>query len=104
MNRYGVRCVFQWTAGGGRSYEERVTLWQAPSAGDAIALAEAEAETYAADTGVEYLGFAQSYHLLPHGAPGAGSEVFSLLRDSPMEPDAYLDAYFDTGTERQQTH
>ncbi|WP_035874792.1 hypothetical protein [Kitasatospora cheerisanensis] len=104
MNWYGVRCVFRWTAGAGRSYEERVTLWQAPSAEDAIALAEAEAETYAAENGVEYLGFAQSYRLASHGTPGAGTEVFSLLRDSRLEPDAYLDAYFDTGCERQQPH
>jgi len=30
-----------------------------------------------------------------------GAEVFSLLRESDLEPDAYLDAFFDTGTERQ---
>ncbi|PJN30022.1 hypothetical protein [Kitasatospora sp. CB02891] len=102
MNWYGVRCVFEWTAASGRSYEERITLWRAPSADDAIALAEVEAETYARESGVEYLGFAQSYRLGDHGVPGAGAEVFSLLRDSSLEPSAYLDAYFDTGAERQQ--
>ncbi|WP_404867651.1 hypothetical protein ACI1MP_03205 [Kitasatospora griseola] len=102
MNWYGVRCVFEWTAASGRSYEERITLWQAPSADDAIALAEVEAETYARESGVEYLGFAQSYRLGDRGVPGAGAEVFSLLRDSSLEPSAYLDAYFDTGAERQR--
>ncbi|MFD7644440.1 hypothetical protein ACFV4P_27780 [Kitasatospora sp. NPDC059795] len=94
--------MFEWAASGGRSYEERITLWQASSADDAIARAEAEAETYATETGVAYLGLAQSYRLGADGAPGAGAEVFSLLRDSTLEPDAYLDAYFDSRTERQQ--
>ncbi|MGW4379577.1 hypothetical protein [Kitasatospora sp. NPDC004531] len=106
MNWYGVRCVFKWTATEGPSYEERITLWRASSAEDAIARAEAEAETYAAENSVEYLGFAQSYRMVEGDgaadAPGVGTEVFSLLRDSPLEPDAYLDAYFDSGTERQQ--
>ncbi|MFE6050445.1 hypothetical protein ACFQ6N_06810 [Kitasatospora sp. NPDC056446] len=99
---YGVRCVFEWTAGDGRTYEERITLWQASSADEAIALAEAEAGTYAADNRLGHLGFAQSFRL--DGPPGQGAEVFSLLRDSPLEPDAYLDAFFDTGSERRQRH
>ncbi|MFD8637165.1 hypothetical protein [Streptomyces sp. NPDC059533] len=103
MDWYGVRCVFEWTTrDGGRSYEERITLWQAASADEAIALAEAEAETYAADNGFGYPGFAQSYRL--GGTPVSGAEVFSLFRDSALEPNAYLDAFFDTGTERQQHH
>ncbi|MEV6209449.1 hypothetical protein [Kitasatospora sp. NPDC051914] len=102
MDWYGVRCVFEWTTSDGRAFEERITLWQASSADEAIALAEAEAETYAADNGFDYLDFAQSYRL--DGAPGSGAEVFSLLRDSALEPSEYLDAFFDTGTERQQHH
>ncbi|WP_431676466.1 hypothetical protein [Kitasatospora sp. KL5] len=102
MDWYGVRCVFEWTTPGGRAFEERITLWQASSADEAIALAEAEAETYAADNGFDRLDFAQSYRL--GGAPGPGAEVFSLLRDSALEPSEYLDAFFDTGTERQQHH
>ncbi|MEU9944059.1 hypothetical protein [Streptomyces lavendulae] len=45
MDWYGVRCAFEWTTRDGRSYEERITLWQAASADEAIAVAEAEAET-----------------------------------------------------------
>ncbi|MEW1913728.1 hypothetical protein AB0442_35775 [Kitasatospora sp. NPDC085895] len=94
---YGVRCVFRWTGRG--TYEERITLWRATSAAGAIALAEAEAAGYAEDTGVEYTGLAQCYEAVD--VPGPGAEVFSLLRDSPLEPDAYLDRYFDDGGERQ---
>ncbi|MER5637269.1 hypothetical protein ABT095_09955 [Kitasatospora sp. NPDC002227] len=97
MDWYAVRCVFEWTSWEGRTYEERITLWQAASAEEAIALAEAEALTYAADNGFRYLELAQSYHL--YDTPGQGAEVFSLLRDSGLEPEQYLDAYFDTGGE-----
>jgi hypothetical protein len=29
--------------------------------------------------------------------------VFSLMRSSTLEPGEYVDAFFDTGTERQET-
>jgi hypothetical protein len=32
---------------------------------------------------------------------GNGIELFSLLRESDLEPSAYLDHFHDTGTERQ---
>ena len=31
-----------------------------------------------------------------------GEEVFSLLRQSDLDPDDYLDQFFDTGDEHQQ--
>lgn len=101
---YGVRCVFRLGAEdpAGTSYEERVTIWQAASFEQAIAEAEADAGAYAGDpaeTGNEYLGLLQAY-ALPE-PPGHGAEVFSLIRDSDLGADDYLDAFFDTGRERQ---
>ncbi len=104
---YAVRCIFRsaWTHTGDdvvpdeQLYEERITLWQATSVEEAIALAEAEAEDYAGDED-EYLEIAQAYLL--YDAPTQGAEVFSLMRSSQLEPDEYLDAFFDTGSERQQ--
>lgn len=97
---FAVRCVFRWEEYGGRPYEERITLWRAADLDEAIALAEAEAREYAEESGFAYLGLAQGY------ATGAdelapGSEVFSLLRTSPLPPEAYLDRHFDTGGEHQ---
>ncbi|MFG2848748.1 hypothetical protein ACGF12_37195 [Kitasatospora sp. NPDC048296] len=100
---YAVRCVFRWDASEGPCYEERLTLWQAGSADGAIARAEDEARRYASENGLRYLEFAQSYHLATDGRPGDGDEVFSLLRDSRLDRDAYLDHYFDTGQEHQTT-
>ncbi|MCW2601424.1 MAG: hypothetical protein JWM02_3253 [Frankiales bacterium] len=104
---YAVRCVFRsmWTetpdgvTPGEQLYEERITLWQATSLEEAIALAEADALDYADDTD-EYLEICQAYQL--DDGPKHGAEVFSLMRSSRLEPDEYLDAFFDTGTERQQ--
>lgn len=49
----------------------------------------------------EYLGLAQAFRLFD-AQVGHGMEIFSPARDSPLEPSAYLDAFFDTGTERQR--
>lgn len=83
---------------GSQIYEERVTLWHTRDADTAILRAEAEAEDYAADIDAEYLGLAQGYLLFD--PVGDGAEVFSLLRTSPLDPESYLDHYFDTGAER----
>jgi hypothetical protein len=100
---YGVRCVFQHGPDGpdGTSYEERVTLWRAGSFDEAIGLAEAEAAEYAAGLAdVVDTGLVQAYALTE--PPGHGAEVFSLIRDSVLTSDEYLDRFFDTGGERQQ--
>lgn len=102
---YAVRCIFAvgWPPeAAGSTYEERITLWRASSADDAIARAETEALGYAAtisESPSTYLGLAQSYHLLEE--PADGAEVFSLMRTSDLDPPHYLDAFFDTGDERQ---
>ena len=102
---YSVRCVLAlgWPPeAAGETYEERITLWRASSAKEAIARAEAEALDYAAvieESPCTYTGLAQCYRLVDE--PGDGAEVFSLMRDSKLEPDAYLDRFFDTGSERQ---
>jgi hypothetical protein len=84
----------------GKTFEERITLWLADSADEAIERAEAEAEQHAAeidDAPSTYLGLAQSFHLFD--APADGTEVFSLLRDSELPADEYLSTFFATGSE-----
>lgn len=103
LSWFTVRCVFGSVgdAEDEMTYEERITLWQAGSADEAIERAEAEAIAYAAsidEVPVTYLGLAQCFHLFD--SPEDGAEVFSLMRDSDLEPDDYLDTYFDSGDER----
>jgi hypothetical protein len=107
---YAVRCVFRTTENkpwgptdlttGTSAYEERITLWRASSADEAIARAELEANEHAAILGDQYVDFAQAYHLTD--LPADGGEVFSLIRYSSLETDAFLDHFFDSGEERQQ--
>jgi len=94
---YSVRCLFAYEGG----YEERITLWRADSFAAAIALAEQEAEEFAERVEMPYVGLAQCYHLFEDPA-AQGAEVYSLMRNSDLAPDDYIDAFFDTGTERQR--
>ncbi|TDD43233.1 hypothetical protein E1286_29425 [Nonomuraea terrae] len=96
---YAVRCVFRWREPYD-SYEERITVWRATSLEEAVELAEQEAAEYCEAGPYEYLNLAQAYHLADE-AIQTGAEVFSLLRDSDLAPRDYLDAFFDTGAERQ---
>ncbi len=66
----------------------------------AIELASREARDYARDNRFEHLDFAQAFALAEDRIT-QGTEVFSLLRDSELKPEAYLDAFFDTGGEHQ---
>jgi hypothetical protein len=98
---FSVRCIFRGDDDTPTSYEERITVWRAMSFEEAIALAEAEAGDYAELVGSRYLGLAQAYHLFDE--IGHGVEVYSLIRDSNLPPDAYLSTFFDTRWERQGT-
>jgi hypothetical protein len=91
--------LFKLAIGASATYEERITLWRASSPDEAVALAETEAGEYAADVAGEYVGLAQVYSICDQ--PVHGAELFSLLRESTLAPQAYLDAFFDTGDERQ---
>ena len=98
---YAVRTLFQTPGGADSAYEERVTLWRTESLDDALARAEAEAMEYAEFAGAVHLtGFAQAYPLAD-APPRDGAEVFSLVRDSALPPNAYVDRFFSTGQERQ---
>jgi hypothetical protein len=99
---FAVRCVFDHGVdadGRATIYEERVTLWRTVDLGMAIELAEGEAAEYVSDlTGTEFIGLSQAYHLAD--PPGHGAEVFSLMRDSSLSHEVYLDTFFSTGAER----
>jgi hypothetical protein len=41
------------------------------------------------------------FHLTVGDTLSDGAEVFSLMRASDLEPEAYIDRFFDTGLERQ---
>jgi hypothetical protein len=95
---YGVRCIFKRRDG--PHFEERITVWRAESFELAIERAEAEAIGYQDVSESDYLRIAQAYELV--GGVTDGSEVFSLMRDSPLAQDEYIVRFFSTGMERQR--
>ncbi len=96
MTFFGVRSVVQHA---GATYEERVVLLEAEDEDGAFVLAERELEEYcAALTDCRALGLLQSFRI-DEGPIASGTEVFSLMRNSRLEPDEYLDRFVDTGDE-----
>lgn len=100
---YGVRTLYRHDGrpapDGSLMYEERIVLFHAEDAEEALSLAEHEASEYADDPEIHYLGFAQCY--LCDGRPGASFEAFSLMRENPLPPEAYIEGYFHTGREKE---
>lgn len=106
MSWYSAKCVFRHNAPAGSSgkfaYEERIIVLRADNLADAIKRAEKEAHGYAAGLeGVEYTGFVAAYDLGEDKITDC-SEVYSILRDSNLEAEAFLDRYYDDGSERTQ--
>ena len=83
-----------------RLYEERITVWRASDQDAAIELAEVEADEYTVGSDLKYLGLAQCFELT--GPLANGSEVFSLMRDSNLAAESYLNRFFTAGHERQR--
>ena len=104
-NWYSVRCLFKYKKRKDMSkkylYEERITLWYTESIDKAIELAEKEAKDYEADD-CKYLRLAQGFWI--YEKPESGEEIFSLMRESDLPKNKYLDSFFDTGLERQQDY
>jgi len=103
MESFSVRCIFKWSPRADQKlkylYEERITLWRAENINQAIQFAEKEASEYS-DESCEFLGFSQGYAMY-ESAQENGIEVFSLLRESDLEPELYLNSFFDSGLERE---
>ncbi|MFJ4621011.1 hypothetical protein [Streptomyces sp. NPDC088812] len=76
-----------------------MTLWRANSLDEAIARAESEALEYCEGLHeVDFVEFSEAFRM--DGEPGEGSEVFSLMRESTLEPGDYVRQFFATGQER----
>lgn len=79
-----------------------MTVWLASDIDEAIDKAETEAKEYCSDLGdAEFIGLSQAFWMF-ETIEANGIEVFSLLRESDLEEDEYLDAFFSTGHERQK--
>src|SRR4051812_4258851 len=101
---HSVKCIFQHDgladAENMTVYEERIVLVRARDLDEAIQLGEVEAEEYAASReGVAYIGFISAYRM---SGPELkeGTEVYSVMRQSSLTGNDFLDRYYDDGSER----
>jgi hypothetical protein len=103
---YGAKTLYQVQSNTVESpnklYEERVVILKASSLDDAIDEAEKEARQYASDgSGITFLGYVNVFKLVSEKIKDK-TEVFSLMRESRLRANKYIDRYFDTGKERTQ--
>lgn len=102
------------------AYEERITIWDAEHFEAALALGRAEAQNYAntLHNGV-VLPYFEVFRLFEDPVYGAadlvpvaggeafsaahGAEVFSLIRESHLGPNEYIEQFFDTGDELESS-
>ncbi|QDV59040.1 hypothetical protein [Rosistilla oblonga] len=96
---FAVRAIWRHAPPGDtdckHTYEERITLHLAFDGGGAIA--SAERLGYPGDA--ECIGYHMAFEI-DDGDLGAGTELFSLMRDSDLNPNDYIDRFHDTGRER----
>jgi len=109
MPTYSVRSIVQWSEHYDPKkkyiYEERITAWNVGSLNLAIEQAEEEAKDYAVREGFTVLDLFQAHWMTDEvDSIPDGTELYSLLRDSDLDPSDYLDAFFDTGNERSSDY
>ena len=98
---YGIRLIYKVTGLGKPAYEERVIIVRADSFDDAVRVAERYSKDRYESESTQYLGYATAFHIFDEDGPclGPGVEVFSLIRESDLDVDDYLDRFHDTGSE-----
>ena len=101
---YGVRLVYRHSRVTGQTYEERILIIRAGTAEEAISEAEKISSREYEDDTTERLGYAMTFNIFDCNGPclESGTEVFSLMRDSSLTPDDYLERFHFTGKERSQ--
>jgi len=100
---YSAKCIFRHNDrkdGDSNMYEERIVLLKAENLDEAIIRAENEAKQYVSDLPTcEYLGFVDVFHLFDETIED-GTEVYSLMRQSKLDKEKYLNNFYDTGLKR----
>lgn len=100
---YAARCVFRHEGLrdtlGRTIYEERIVLLRADSSEHAFDLAEVEAAAYAASNEFcTFTGHVDLFHLFD-AEVGHGSEIYSLMRASLLNPADYRQTFLVEGTD-----
>ena len=104
---FAVKCLFSHPSrksdGEPVLYEERITLWRAASWDEAFRLAEAEAQQYASGEDCMFHFATDAFHLFDE-AIAHGTEVWSTMRGSGMDPETYKHTFCATPRDRIGDH
>lgn len=100
---YAVKCLFHHPTrkklGENYLYEERITLWEASSLGEAYSKAEDEAMKYARESDAVFIQPVNSFQLFDKSITN-GTEIYSLMRGSNFSPKTYRDTFCNTDLDR----
>jgi hypothetical protein len=98
---YGVRLVYRHVHANGHAFEERVLIVRAEDFDSAIARAERISRDDYENESTIYTNYAMAFHIFDENgdALGDGVDVFSLIRNSELPVDDYLNRFHDTGNE-----
>jgi hypothetical protein len=100
---YSVKCLFHHptrkAADEDFLYEERITLWRASSFEEAHRLAEEEARQYASEAKCVFVASTDSFHLCD-GELSPGTEAYSAMRGSNLQPATYRSTFCVTSRDR----
>ncbi len=102
MEWFAVRCLFSHPSRAieaeGNLYEERITLWMTTGFRAAFELAEAEANQYAQESTCVFIEATDAFKLAEKAIQG--SEVWSKIRSSHMDPHLYVNTFCNTNQDR----
>jgi len=104
---FAVKCLFSHPSRASDAekalYEERITLWRVSSWDEAFRLAEAEAQEYASSDNCIFHFTTDAFHLFDESV-GHGTEVWSTMRGSGMDPETYKQTFCSTPRDRIGNH
>jgi hypothetical protein len=96
---FSARTVYEHDKTGDGLFEERIVVVRADGFEDALERAGVEATGYAEAVGCVYTGYVSVFEIVEETV-GDGTEVFSLMRDSDLNAEEYIDRFYTTGDER----
>lgn len=99
---FGCKIFIHFNLNGVSCYEERVVAVRANSFSEAVQIAEDEARAYADSVDGKYVNYVQCYKAKEWNDDKVVSEIYSLIRESDLDFDAYIDRFEDTGKERSK--
>jgi hypothetical protein len=100
---YGVKCLFEHfglsKVPEAHAYEERVIVVLAASFDDALGKAKKLSVSYTDGSSIKYMGYCNAY-AMDEAVITEGTEVYSVMRETKLAPTAFIDHYYDDGTDK----